>query len=89
MLIRAVTAGSAVNAAMTGKRELTRAEFPNLFSIGLIFFAFALGAFFLPTVFAYGIATILGLIGVFLITMAARLRFSKPEDKEPDQEEHQ
>jgi len=89
VLIRAVTAGSAVNAAMTGKRELTRAEFPNLFSIGLIFFACALAAFFLPTVFAYGIATLLGLIGVFLITMAARLRFSRPEDKEPDQEEHQ
>lgn len=86
MLIRAVTAGSAVNAAVTGKRELTRAEFPNLFSIGLLFFAIALAAFFLPTFFAYGLASLFGLTGLFLVVLAARLRFSRPETEEPGEE---
>ncbi|HMK60014.1 MAG TPA: phospholipase D-like domain-containing protein [Dissulfurispiraceae bacterium] len=77
VLIRAVTAGSTVNAAVMGRRELTRAEFPNLFGIGLFFIAVSVAAFLLPTYLAYGFAFAIGATGVFLITMAARLKFFK------------
>jgi len=89
VLIRAVTAGNTVNAAVTGRRELTRAEFPNLFGIGLFFFSVAVAAYFLPTYFAYGFAAALGITGVFLITIAARLRFFKPKDEEREHEDRE
>lgn len=79
VLLRAVTAGSALNAAVTGKRRLHRAESSSLFSIGIIFCIIALAVFFLPTVVAYALAVMFGLIGAFLLTRSLRLRFAKPE----------
>ncbi|HSW63723.1 MAG TPA: phospholipase D-like domain-containing protein [Dissulfurispiraceae bacterium] len=81
VFLRAVTAGSALNAAVTGKRRLHRAESSSLFSIGIIFCLIALAAFVLPAAVAYALAVMFGLIGTFLVTRAMRLRFAKPEDE--------
>lgn len=72
---RAISAGSAVNAAVTGKRPLSRAESSSLLSMGLILCAIALAAVFVPVVFAYALAAAFGCIGIFLLAGAIRLRF--------------
>jgi cardiolipin synthase len=77
MFTRAISAGSAVNAAVTGKRPLSRAESSSLLSFGLILCVIALAAVMLPTVFSYVLAAFFGGIGVFLLAGAIRLRFKK------------
>ncbi len=84
VFMRAVTAGSALNAAVTGKRRLNRAESSSLFSIGIVLCAIALAAFFLPTIIAYALSALFGIIGIFLLQGALRLRFSKSEDEGDD-----
>jgi len=72
---RAISAGSALNAAVTGKRHLSRAESSSLLSIGLILCAIAIAVVFMPVIFAYAFAAVFGGIGLFLLAGAARLRF--------------
>ena len=85
VFMRAVTAGSAVNAAVTGKRRLNRTEAASLFSFGIVLFVIALAAFFVPTVFAYGLAAIFGIVAVFLLQGAIRLRFAKVEEEDGEE----
>jgi len=81
---RAISAGSALNAAVTGKRPLSRAESSSLLSIGLILCAIAIAAVFLPVFFSYALATAFGGIGIFLLAGAIRLRFKREKTENSD-----
>jgi phosphatidylserine/phosphatidylglycerophosphate/cardiolipin synthase-like enzyme len=79
VITRAVTAGSVLNAAVTGKRKLSRAESAPLFTIGLILCAVAAAIIFLPNAFAYACAGLLIIVGVFLLGRAAKLKLMPPD----------
>jgi phosphatidylserine/phosphatidylglycerophosphate/cardiolipin synthase-like enzyme len=82
VLTKAITAGSALNAAVTGKRRLSKSESWPLFSIGLVLCATALGVIMLPSVFAYSIAAGLTVTGIFLLGKAVRLKFSGQKNEQ-------
>jgi phosphatidylserine/phosphatidylglycerophosphate/cardiolipin synthase-like enzyme len=81
VLTKAVNAGSALNAAVTGKRKLSRAESLPLFSIGLILCAIAAAIIIIPNVFAFSVAALIAVIGVFVLGRSVWLRFSKPKQQ--------
>jgi|WetSurMetagenome_2_1015567.scaffolds.fasta_scaffold00671_3 cardiolipin synthase A/B len=84
VITKAITAGSALNAAVTGKRKLSKSESWPLLSIGLALCAIALGVVMLPNAFAYSCAAALTVTGVFLVWRSLRLKFSKPKDTPPE-----
>ncbi|HMK44040.1 MAG TPA: phospholipase D-like domain-containing protein [Dissulfurispiraceae bacterium] len=87
VLLRAVSAGSALNAAVTGKRKLSRAESSSLLSFALVLMALTLVAVIVPTFFSYALAILFGLAALTLFIRAMRLRNRKDEEdgEEPDQ----
>lgn len=85
VLTRAISAGSALNAAMTGKRPLSKTESSSLLSIGLILCAIALTAVLAPIVIAHILAVVIGFIGIFLLAGAIRLRFGREKRDETDE----
>jgi cardiolipin synthase A/B len=84
VITKAITAGSALNAAVTGKRRLSKAESWPLLSIGLALCAIAFGVAMLPAFFSYTFAGILTITGLFLTGRALRLKLSKPKKGQPD-----
>jgi cardiolipin synthase A/B len=79
-----VKVGSALNNAVTGRKELGRAESASLLSIGWVLFLFAAGGVLFPKFIAYPLGAILGWAGVFFIVKSLQLRFGKtgPKGKE-------
>jgi len=69
--------GSAINAAVTGHRPLSRAESSSHFSIALVVGILALICFFLPRVIAYPVGAVLAWAGLLLLIKALRTRFGK------------
>ncbi len=84
---KAITAGSALNAAVTGKRRLSKSESWPLFSIGLALCAIALSVVLLPYAFAYSIAAGLTITGVFLLVKALRLKFPGQKNDQEGKED--
>jgi cardiolipin synthase len=82
VITKAITAGSALNAAVTGKRKLGKSETWPLFSTGLVLCALAAGVFLLPAAFAYSVGAVLTVTGVFLLAKSLRLKFTKPKDED-------
>jgi phosphatidylserine/phosphatidylglycerophosphate/cardiolipin synthase-like enzyme len=82
MLTKAITAGSALNAAVTGKRRLSKSESWPLFSIGLALCTIALGVVMLPSVFSYSFAAGLTVTGIYLLGKAVRLKFSRQKNEQ-------
>jgi cardiolipin synthase A/B len=80
VISRAITAGSALNAAVTGKRKLGKSETWPLFSTGLVLCAIAAAVIMLPAAFAYSVGTVLTVTGIFLLAKSLRLKFTKPKD---------
>jgi cardiolipin synthase len=76
--------GSALNAAVTGKRILSRAESSSLLKFGLFIGFLALVAFFFPRIISYTVGGLLGWTGFFILVKAIRLRFGKQDDEEGD-----
>ena len=84
VLTKAITAGSALNAAVTGKRRLSRSESWPLFSTGLALCAFALSVVLLPYAFAWSFAASLAITGIFLLGKALRLKFSGQSEEQKE-----
>lgn len=76
-----VKVGSALNSAVTGRRELSRAESASLLSIGWLLLLFAVAGVFFPGFIVYPLAAILGWAGIFCIVKGLQLRFWKGRRK--------
>jgi cardiolipin synthase len=77
MLTGVLRVGSALNAAVTGHRMLSRTESSSLLSISLVVLGLAVVALFLPEVIAYPVGVILAWMGILLLTRGLRVRFNK------------
>jgi cardiolipin synthase A/B len=83
VITKAITAGSALNAAVTGKRKLGKSESWPLFSIGLTLCAAAASVVLLPNAFAYSVGAALTVTGIFLLGKSLRLKLTKPREDDP------
>ncbi|HXZ35164.1 MAG TPA: phospholipase D-like domain-containing protein [Thermodesulfobacteriota bacterium] len=72
---------SAINAAVTGHRVLSRTESTSLLSICVAVLVLASVALFLPKVIAYPVGVILAWMGILLLGKGLRIRFSKEARK--------
>jgi cardiolipin synthase A/B len=82
VITRAITAGSVLNAAVTGKRKLGKSESWPLFSTGLALCAAAAGVVLLPSFFAYSVGAVLTVTGIFLLGKSLRLKLTRPKARE-------
>jgi hypothetical protein len=73
--------GSALNAAVTGKRILGRAESSSLLKFGMFICFLTFVAFYFPRIISYTIGGLLGWTGFFILVKAIRLRYGN-QDKE-------
>ena len=69
--------GSAINAAVTGHRMLSRTESTSLLTISLVVLGLSGVALFLPKVIAYPVGVILAWMGVLVLSRGLRVRFGK------------
>jgi len=75
--------GSALNAAVTGKRTLGRAESSSLLKFGLFISFLTFVAFYFPRMISYTLGGLLGWTGFFLLLKGVRLRYhSRKEEGE-------
>jgi len=81
VLIGVARMGSAFNAAVTGKRMLSRTESASLLKFGVFISLIAFVAFYFPKVIAYMVGLIIGWTGLFTLIKSARLRWSQEEEK--------
>ncbi len=82
MLSGVIRMSSAINAAVTSHRMLSRTESASLFSIASFVLALAVIAIFLPRVMTYPIGVVLAWVGLFLLVKAIRLRWFGQEGEE-------
>jgi cardiolipin synthase len=75
--------GSALNAAVTGKRILGRAESSSLLKFGLFICFLTFVAFYFPRIISYTVGGLLGWTGFFILVKAIRLRYGN-QDKEAE-----
>ena len=72
--------GSALNAAVTGKRILSRGESSALLKFGVFISLLAFVAFYFPRVISYTVGGLLGWTAFFILVRAIRLRFGKQDE---------
>jgi cardiolipin synthase len=73
--------GSALNAAVTGKRILGRAESSSLLKFGLFICFLTFVAFYFPRIISYTIGALLGWTGFFILVKAIRLRYGNRDEQ--------
>jgi len=73
--------GSALNAAVTGKRILTRAESSSLLKFGLFICFLTFVAFYFPRIISYTLGALLGWTGFFILVKAIRLRYGNRDEE--------
>jgi hypothetical protein len=76
--------GSALNAAVTGKRILSRGESSALLKFGIFISLLALVAFYFPKIISYALGGLLGWTGFFILVRAIRLRYGKQDEGAED-----
>jgi uncharacterized membrane protein YiaA len=81
MLTGVLRVGSAINAAVTGHRMLSRTESTSLLTISLVVLGLSGVALFLPKVIAYPVGVILAWMGVLVLSRGLRVRFGKEATK--------
>jgi phosphatidylserine/phosphatidylglycerophosphate/cardiolipin synthase-like enzyme len=81
MLTGVLRVGSAINAAVTGHRMLSRTESTSLLTISLAVLGLSGVALFLPKVIAYPVGVILAWMGVLVLSRGLRVRFGKEATK--------
>ncbi|HSR14094.1 MAG TPA: hypothetical protein VLS90_21785, partial [Thermodesulfobacteriota bacterium] len=67
--------GSALNAAVTGKRMVTEAESSSLLRIAVAILLLTIVSFVFPRIIAYAVGGLLGWTGLFILVKAIRIRF--------------
>jgi cardiolipin synthase len=67
--------GSALNAAVTGRRILGRAESSSLLKFGMFICFLTFVAFYFPRIISYTVGGLLGWTGFFILVKAIRLRY--------------
>ena len=78
-----VRLGSALNAAVTGKRALGPAESSSLLKFGLFIGLLTFVAFYFPRVISYTLGGLLGWTAFFVLVKGIRLRYrSRNEERE-------
>jgi hypothetical protein len=73
--------GSALNAAVTGKRILSRAESSSLLKFGVFICALTFVAFCFPKIISYTVGGLLGWTGFFVLVKAIRLRYGNQDEE--------
>ncbi len=73
--------GSAINAAVTGHRMLSRTESTSLLTISLVVLALSAVALVLPKVIAYPVGVILAWMGILVLVRGMQVRFGKETRK--------
>jgi hypothetical protein len=73
--------GSALNAAVTGKRILSRAESSSLLKFGIFICFLTFVAFYFPRIISYTVGGLLGWTGFFILVKAIRLRYGKRDEE--------
>jgi cardiolipin synthase len=73
--------GSALNAAVTGKRILSRTESSSLLKIGMFICLVAFVAFYFPKIISYTVGALLGWTGFFILVRAIRLRYGNRDEE--------
>jgi phosphatidylserine/phosphatidylglycerophosphate/cardiolipin synthase-like enzyme len=72
--------GTALNAAVTGKRILDRVESSALLKFGIFICFLTFSAFYFPRIISYIIGGVLGWTGFFILLKAIRLRYGSEEE---------
>jgi hypothetical protein len=73
--------GSALNAAVTGKRVLGRAESSSLLNFGMFICLLTFVAFYFPRIISYTVGALLGWTGFFILVKGIRLRYGKQDEE--------
>ena len=73
--------GSALNAAVTGKRILGRAESSSLLKFGMFICFLTFVAFYFPRIISYAVGALLGWTGFFVLVKGIRLRYGNPDEE--------
>ena len=73
--------GSAINAAVTGHRMLSRTESTSLLTISLVVLGLSAVALYLPKVIAYPVGVISAWMGVVILVRGMQVRFGKETRK--------
>ena len=73
--------GSSLNAAVTGKRILGRAESSSLLKFGMFICFLIFVAFYFPRIISYTAGGLLGWTGFFILVKAIRLRYGKRDEE--------
>jgi phosphatidylserine/phosphatidylglycerophosphate/cardiolipin synthase-like enzyme len=73
--------GSALNAAVTGKRILGRAESSSLLKFGMLICFLTFVAFYFPRIISYTVGGLLGWTGFFILVKAIRLRYGNKDEE--------
>jgi hypothetical protein len=73
--------GSALNAAVTGKRILSRAESSSLLKFGMFICFLTFVAFYFPRIISYTIGGLMGWTGFFILVKAIRLRYGNRDEE--------
>ncbi|RPJ39107.1 MAG: cardiolipin synthase B [Deltaproteobacteria bacterium] len=73
--------GSALNAAVTGKRILGRAESSSLLKFGMFICFLTFVAFYFPRIISYTVGGLLGWTGFFILVKAIRLRYGNQDEE--------
>ncbi|MBP1713533.1 MAG: Phospholipase D/Transphosphatidylase, partial [Deltaproteobacteria bacterium] len=73
--------GSALNAAVTGKRILGRAESSSLLKFGMFICFLTFVAFYFPRIISYAVGALLGWTGFFILVKGVRLRYGNQDEE--------
>ena len=73
--------GSALNAAVTGKRILSRAESSSLLKFGMFICFLTFVAFYFPRIISYTVGGLLGWTGFLILVKAIRLRYGNKDEE--------
>jgi hypothetical protein len=73
--------GSALNAAVTGKRILGRAESSSLLKFGMFICLLTFVAFYFPRIISYAVGALLGWTGFFILVKGIRLRYGNQDQE--------
>ncbi len=73
--------GSALNAAVTGKRILGRAESSSLLKFGMFICFLTFVAFYFTRIISYTVGGLLGWTGFFILVKAIRLRYGNQDEE--------
>jgi hypothetical protein len=72
--------GSALNAAVTGKRILGRTESSSLLKFGIFICFLTFVAFYFPRIISYTAGALLGWTGIFIFVKGIRLRYGTQDE---------